>query len=194
MVRLLLAVCVSAMVLCAVGAAHAAVYSFVPNPADLYDLDHYQYYTWGFQWTLPANEVLVDAVLYFQNINNWTYEPNKNWLYIHLLDNPPLGVKTFTDNQGGGDAFAGQGVLVAVYTDNDPVPVPLLSYSLASLGLLGALETYAANGVVGFGIDPDCHYYNDGIKFKITTTIIPEPSGLAVLGLGLLPLLRRIRR
>ena len=39
--------------------AAAAQYNFVPSPADLGDLDHGYYYSWGIAWTVPANEKVI---------------------------------------------------------------------------------------------------------------------------------------
>jgi hypothetical protein len=54
--------------------------------------------------------------------------------------------------------------------------------------LIGILTAYALNGSFGFGIDPDCHYYNDGITFTVTTEPVPEPTTILLLGLGLVGL------
>ncbi len=51
--------------------AHAAAYDFVPNPYDLYDLYHYSFYTWGINWTPQSNEVITNAYVRVNHINNW---------------------------------------------------------------------------------------------------------------------------
>jgi hypothetical protein len=167
-------------------AANAGTYYFTPTPRDLGDLDHYKYYKWGIDWT-HTNEVITGATLKIFNVWDWTTEPNDS-LYIHLLDNPPLGVTSGTDNQGGGDYFAGR---PWIDTFSDPQggaphnPKLNLIYDLGALGLVPTLGTYAADGRLGFGFDPDCHYYNDSVTVCITTSVVPEPSVLSLLGLGL---------
>lgn len=162
--------------------ASAVVYqnTFTPTPADLYDLDHYKYYTWGFNWTLPAGREIVSATLSIKNINNWQVEQDA--LYIHLLDYAALGVTQFTDNQGGGDNFAswaGDDILLDTFTDQNDYPGPAENYVFNfNAQQLALLKQYSLNdGRLGFGFDPDCHYWNDGVKFKIITqTVVPEPA------------------
>jgi hypothetical protein len=52
------------------------------------------------------------------------------------------------------------------------------------------LNEYIANGGdIAFGLDPDCHFFNEGIKFVMKThpgggSSVPEPALLALLGMG----------
>lgn len=175
------------------GMAQADIVTFRPTPRDLGDLDHNYYHTWSITgWSVPDGHYVVSAVLEIDNLNNWQIEPDI--LYIHLLDNPPSGVRTYYDHEGNGDAFAGQGVLLTTYTDDNEIlwwnPPEDWSYSFTA-AQLQALTAYAADKNFGLGLDADCHYYNDGVKLTVETAVVPEPASLLVIAAGLL--LRRIR-
>jgi hypothetical protein len=57
---------------------------------------------------------------------------------------------------------------------------------------LFALSAYLSDDIFALGFDPDCHYWNDGIEFRIETTPIISPippaallfsTGIAVLAI-----------
>lgn len=176
--------------------AGADVFTFQPTPrADLWDLDHNQAYTWGINWSVPTGQEIRRVTLFIDNMNDWTVEPN-DILYVHLLDNPALGGKAFTDSENPSDYFQGQGMLLTTYTDDDGWPNPAEDWTYTfTMGQIRMLETYAMNGIFGFGFDPDCHYNNDGVTLTIETSVpVPEPTvGLLVtVGLGLFG--RRLKR
>jgi hypothetical protein len=167
--------------------ASAAVYNYFPTPSgDLWDLDHYKAHTWGINWTHPG-EYIVGAKLEIKGIWDWTHESGDS-LYITLLDDPQLGVTTWNDNQGGGNKFDGWGPWVGTFSDpyGDSNHKQNLTYDLAALGLIDDLQTFAGDGTFGFGLDADCHYFNDCIQLTVETSTVPEPATMTLLGLGLI--------
>lgn len=188
MVRPSIWAAVCALLLCSAATYSATTYTFAPSDKDLCDLDHNYYYSWGVKLSLPANETIQDVTLSIKNIYNWQVESG-NVLYIHLLDNPAVGIKDWYDNEGGGDAWKDKGVVIDSYHDPD-AKAKNLSYSLKSLGLLDQFKAYAADGVVGLGLDPDCHYYNDGFKLSVVTvpSAVPEPGSILALATGMISL------
>ena len=191
------------------GAAKADVtYTFTPDPASIMAnaLDHYGYYTWGIEFDIPDTESISSAVFTYDNIYDWRPEPDS--LYTHLLDDPPVGVRSYWDGQGGGDDLDGQGPLIGTWSD----PAGGIGGATDvvftfSESLLETLNQYTADGLFGFGIDPDCRYLfdNGGIEFEITTTVgdkalsepahTPAPGAIMLgsVGIGLVGWLRRRR-
>ena len=171
--------------------AHGALiqHEFTPSPADLGDLDHSRAYTWGINWNW-SDEVIDSATLSIKNLNDWEVEPD-DVLYIHLLDSATPGVKTHSDTTPG-DWFAGKGILLTTYSDPDTGSNPAVNWSYQFTSQdLNTLSSYVAGGF-GLGFDPDCHFYNTGVKLTITTHT-PEPAGLLIGGLAVSPLLYRKR-
>ena len=161
-----------------------------PNPPDLYDLNHYYYYTWGLSTNLDVSQVVITgAVLRFDDIRNW--DSRDNVLYVHLLDSARDGVRAYYDGQRGGDNFAGQGIELVTYVDLPPTPQDL--EHVFGPSQVSALNDYVQHGAdVALGLDPDCHFYNEGVSWELT--YVPEPATLALLVAGAAAVLVRRRR
>ena len=184
-------------------AAQAAITQYQPSPVDLNDLDHHDVYTWRIDGINLSSVSITSATLTIRNIANW--DTNPNILYIHLLDTAiNAGVASFVDDPSGSapvtdltDDFvstryhSSPGWLVANGTRDTLLASPSFTttghdYTLNfTAAELVALNSYINSGHdVAFGFDPDCHFFNDGISFTITTSPIPEfSSGIPVAGL-----------
>ena len=178
--------------------SRATPYTYTPTPADLNDLDHHSAYTWRIDNINLGGATLTGASLTFKNIANWDLNPNM--LFIHLFDTAKnSGVRSFIDATGApvpvnqiADNFASpllaSNPLIASGTGNTfltsksftMTPTTFI-YNFTAAQLL-ALQSYIANGGnIAFGLDPDCHYFNDGVTFKMT---VPDGGATALL-LGL---------
>lgn len=172
--------------------------------AQQFDLDHHDAYTWRIDNVNLTGKTITSAKLTFANISNW--DSNPNMLFIHLLDTAKnAGVNSFQDAPASQspvtsifDNFAG-----SLYTSNPLVNPGTANTFLASptftttpgtyvytftSAQLQILSAYFANqNNIAFGLDPDCHYWNNGITFSMTTTPngVPEPATLALLGTGI---------
>ncbi|MGD8450595.1 MAG: PEP-CTERM sorting domain-containing protein [Phycisphaerae bacterium] len=189
--QLIFAVCSAAVVLAIPSVVRADIHTLRPTPADLGDLDHGVYVTWGVDWSVPTGEEIIAATLAIENLNDWTVEDD-DIIYMHLLDEALPGVHSWTDHQGGGDAFEGQGVLLTTFSDDDGSPNAPEDWSYSfTPAQIDALTDYAADGHFGLGFDPDCHYYNDGVSLTVQTASIPEPASMVLLAAGTLFVNRR---
>ena len=160
--------------------------------------DHHKTYAWRIDVPVPGDISITGASLMINNINDWRVEPG-DIFYIRLLSNNDLqvidpdymnwqdGLYMGTDTKGSGDAFAELGILLDTYSDDDMGPNPpedyVYNFDKAELALL---NEYASKGVFGFGLDPDCCYFNNGIQFDIdvSNNTIPSPGALILAGIG----------
>ena len=192
--------CLYAFVLVVTGittAAQATVttLSFQPSPADTNDLDHHLAYTWRLDHVSLSGQAITSATLAFNDISSW--DSNPNVLHLHLLDNATNpGVTLFVDDPT-------RGVLVTNLTDDlmsaryhddrnwllkagtadtflaDPSFVTTgVDYTVTSSQLRTLASYIASNGDLAFGLNPDGHFFNDGIKFTMALTPVPEMAAL----------------
>jgi hypothetical protein len=182
--------------------------------ANQFDLDHHKAYTWRIDnVNVPTNQTITGATLTFRNISNW--DTNPNMLFVHLLDTArfssvnsftdaagtPVGIQDIQDNFAGSlfntNPLVTSGTGNTLLTSRSFTTTPttyVYTFTAAQLQVLGA---YIANGNnLAFGFDPDCHFWNNGITFQMTTTpnSVPEPTTLALLGTGIGGFLLKRRR
>ena len=145
-----------------------------------------------------AGATITGASLTFTNIANW--DTNPNILFIHLFDTAKYsGVHSFIDASGVPvpnnqmvDNFASpmlsSNPLIAAGTANTfltsksfTMTPTTFTYNFTAAQLV-ALQSYIVHGGnIAFGLDPDCHFFNDGVKFTMS---VPDGGTTAVL-LGL---------
>jgi len=169
-----------------------------------FNLDHHEAYTWRIDGVNLTGKTITSATLTFRNISNWDSNPNR--LFVHLLDTARnSGVRSFQDASATqtpvtdiNDDFAGTRYA------NNPLVAPgtgntfLTSQSFTTTARtyvytftqeqLTVLSAYFMNGGnIAFGLDPDCHFWNNGIVFSFDTkaTPTPEPTTMVLLGTGL---------
>jgi hypothetical protein len=192
-------------------AANAGTLTFTPSPSqDLFDLDHYSYYVWGIDYQIRPGSI-QSATLTFHNIYDFMVEDNDT-LFVHLFDAPLLdtngprlpnyrwdpthsymtmtsyGTDQTPANEWVSDQFAGQPLIGAW---NDPVGGRPRNFDL-TFEIPQAYFGMLTDGNIGFGIDPDCHYFNDGVTLTVET--VPEPGTLLMLGSGVVGFVYRRRR
>ena len=172
--------------------------TYTPTPADLHDLDHHSAYTWRIDNINLGGASITGASLTFTNIANW--DTNPNILFIHLFDTAKYsGVHSFIDASGvpvpnnqmvdnfaspmlSSNPLIAAGTAKTFLTSKSFTMTPTtFTYNFTAAQLV-ALQSYIVHGGnIAFGLDPDCHFFNDGVKFTMS---VPDGGTTAVL-LGL---------
>lgn len=188
--------------------SRATTYTYSPTPANLNNLDHHFVYAWRINNlpTLGNNVAIAGATLTFKHIANW--DNTANMLFVHLLDTSKYaGVSSFVDATGSPvpssqihDNFAAP--YLNTTNSSSPYYNPLIVAGAGNTFLfsrsftttptdytftftpaeLVVLLSYMNNGHdIAFGIDPDCHYFNDGITFGFWTRSVAEGGSSVIL-------------
>ena len=161
-------------------------------------------YSWKIKNIDLTNREIVGASLSFTNIRNWNSEANV--LHMRLFDdarndgfkgfyddNPNNGnVTDLTDDfintryHNGKDATGANapwlfnaGTASTFLVDKSfGTTTSNYSFDLFGNGHAQVLTNYLLNGKnLAFGFDPDCHYFNDGVKFTLVTKAASTPGG-----------------
>ncbi|MBC8141420.1 MAG: hypothetical protein H7Y38_08255 [Armatimonadetes bacterium] len=201
--RIALAALIGAMV-SGIAYAQTTTTHYTPNPSDMGDFDHHKLCTWKLTDIDLSTREIVSASLSFDNIRNWNAEPNV--LHMYLFDNAKYnGVKGFFDDNpnnenvtdltddfinpryhNGKDATGANapwlinpGTASTFLVDKSfGTSATDYKYDFIANGKANVLTQYLLNGNnLAFGFDPDCHYFNDGVKFSITTRPASSPGG-----------------
>lgn len=149
------------------------------------DLDHSYYYVWAFNDLAPTTQI-GGLNIVFHDIRNWTRETNSLGVYLFNTPNNTLGWNRVFDGQSTGSpdwsslyptaGFLGTWSYIATTKD--------VVFSTTNAALLSYLID---GGTFGIGIDPDCHFYGNGITVETTPAApVPEPATLLLLGTGLM--------
>lgn len=172
-----------------------AGFTYQPTPPDLRDLDHAYYFAWqidGQESPLPEAGEVIGATLEIFTLYNWSADDTNNKLFINLLRKSDIeSVWTFVSGDhvySGGDSKNEvvnnlPGVEIDSYVDGDgPATKIHYIYQFDDTELQLLKDSISGDGIVCVGLDPDCHFYNTGIKLSLVP--VPAPSALLLGGIG----------
>jgi len=176
---------------------------------------HQNWYTWGMNIAVPANEDIVSGSIIFYGLKNWN--DLENHLYVNFLGDAPTPItfrqESVPDNANdnifsnyitssnwnlGGESnifvhdFSLDYVGAADATSRRDV-----TYSFDAItrpDLITFLNSATSDGLFGLGFDPDCSYTATKIKLKLFSEPggggqeVPEPRTFLLISIGLLGL------
>jgi hypothetical protein len=188
------------------GIMAASILTTSPNPSDLGDLNHDTVWSWRIDNVDLGGHEITSASLTLAGIYN--NDNSSNRLFIHLLDSVPnAGTAHRSDPYSTiRDYFLTPSSSFAPQPGPSNVLLDAPSFAGGQANKVDYNYTFTAeqltilqsfianNGNLAFGFDPDCHFYNSGISFQMTTAQAPEPGTSLLVGVCLLfgvPVLRR---
>ncbi len=172
-----------------VSSSNADIVMVDPDDSGFCDLSHKYCYAWAFPISMQKDVSILGATLTIEAIHNWRAEENA--LFINLIPEADVGVSQTIDQSFPtytiANEFAAEGELLVEYRNIGTVPTTL-TYE-ANADQLSVMTAYAHEGLLAFGIDPDCHFYNDGFTLTLETdgpVSVPEPASLPLAATGFL--------
>jgi hypothetical protein len=148
-------------------------------------------YSWGVPIGLTAGQTINSATISFSSVTlNVANSSGVGYLYTDLLNLNSAGVTPYYDGDAPGDYFATAGLtskLTSLGTQVFGKVGTTASWSyVLNADQLAALNSYATNGVVDIGLDPDCHFSVGSISFDYTVISpngnpVPDASATALL-------------
>lgn len=167
-------------------------------------LVHDDYYSWGLNITVPADEDITSATITFEGLRNW--DNLRNHLYVHILGDALLGFRKAGDDSGTNFVDSlnswnlnGEGNTF-VYdfglpygNGNNATVARNVSFTISDLSVITFLNTATSDGLFGLGLDPDCHFWATKLKLTLISEgggsqEVPEPGTILLVGVGLLGL------
>jgi hypothetical protein len=138
-------------------------------------------YTWGpDSLQLPTGSKIISATVTFNGLYS-NYDPNL--FTVYLLQNTPSGIYSWYDmSEWGSNVSLGSYIDPypnnSQYTVNRVFTIPSTNYA------------WLNSGDFGFGVVPDCHWYDSSVVLSVTTSSssVPEPTTAILLYCGLIGL------
>jgi hypothetical protein len=174
---------------------------------------HQNWYTWGMNIAVPANEDIVSGSITFYGLKNWN--DAENHLYVNFLGDAPTPItfrqenmadnpndNTFSNYLSSWNLNLEGNIFVHDFSLDYVGPADATSprdvtYSFDAItrpDLISFLNSATSDGLFGLGFDPDCSYTATKIKLKLISESggggqeVPEPGTFLLISVGLLGL------